>query len=288
HLVPFASKQTQKPIQWIKGVNIVVKKPLFDSFAVGLEGAGDATEKDTVLNGKKRLFFFVPWRGYTIIGTSYKAFRQTPDRLSIEAEELEALIKATNRIYPAANLTFNDVSFFHTGLLPAENSSRSAPFYVRLENRAAVIDHEKFHGLKGLLSVKSVKYTTAPQMAKKVKDLLEKKGMFPILKKKQSNKEGAKKCYQAKPLSRDNATHEEMTEPLSRNPRVTGADVIFSVRKEMALKLSDIIFRRTDLGTAECPSEVVLHRIADLMAEELSWDHNRKSNEIKEVLSCYK
>ena len=208
--------------------------------------------------------------------------------MRIKEQDIEALIKATNRIYPAANLAFNDVSFFHTGLLPAENLSMSAPYYIRLDNRAAVIDHEKFHDLKGLLSIKSVKYTTAPQMAKKVKDLLEKKGVFSVLKKQYSKKKEAKKILQTKPLSRNNAAHEEMTEPLSRDPRVTVTDVIFSVRKEMALKLSDVVFRRTALGTAECPSKAVLTQVADLMAGELGWDHNRKSNEIKEVLSCYK
>jgi len=55
----------------------------------------------------------------------------------------------------------------------------------------------------------------------------------------------------------------------------------------MALKLSDIVFRRSDLGTAECPPLVILQNIADVMAEELSWDQNQKAEEIKDVITHY-
>ena len=39
---------------------------------------------------------------------------------------------------------------------------------VQLEKEGLVIDHEKTDGLKGLLSIRSVKYTTAPAIADEV------------------------------------------------------------------------------------------------------------------------
>ena len=56
----------------------------------------------------------------------------------------------------------------------------------------------------------------------------------------------------------------------------------------MALKLSDIVFRRSDLGTAERPANDVLKKVANLMADQLGWSEIRKNNEIREVLLCYK
>ena len=59
------------------------------------------------------------------------------------------------------------------------------------------------------------------------------------------------------------------------------------VQNEMAAKLSDIIFRRTDLGTAECPSLECLNRVADIMSDIMGWDASRKEIEIAEVLKRY-
>jgi glycerol-3-phosphate dehydrogenase len=74
---------------------------------------------------------------------------------------------------------------------------------------------------------------------------------------------------------------------ISKNPPLTVAEIIYFIREEMALKLSDIVFRRSALGTAECPPLVILQNIADVMAEELSWDQNQKAEEIKDVITHY-
>ena len=44
--------------------------------------------------------------------------------------------------------------------------------------------------------------------------------------------------------------------------RVIGAEVIHAVREEMAQKLEDVVFRRTDLGTGAYPGESSLRACA--------------------------
>jgi glycerol-3-phosphate dehydrogenase len=52
----------------------------------------------------------------------------------------------------------------------------------------------------------------------------------------------------------------------------------------MALKLSDIVLRRTTLGTTASLSRRVLAETAQLAAAELGWDAMRQEAEIEEVL----
>ena len=51
----------------------------------------------------------------------------------------------------------------------------------------------------------------------------------------------------------------------------------------MATHLSDVIFRRTGLGTLGHPGVPMLTRVADLMARELDWDETRIANELAET-----
>src|SRR5262249_30666368 len=64
---------------------------------------------------------------------------------------------------------------------------------------------------------------------------------------------------------------------------VTNAEIRYSVREEMAQKLADVIFRRTELGLAGNPGEACLKRCAKIMSKELGWNTARTQNEIDEV-----
>ena len=65
------------------------------------------------------------------------------------------------------------------------------------------------------------------------------------------------------------------------------AEVIHAVRGEMAQKLSDVVFRRTDLGSGNRPDQRSLQACADLMASELGWDEPRTQRELEEVKALY-
>ena len=69
--------------------------------------------------------------------------------------------------------------------------------------------------------------------------------------------------------------------------RVLKAEIVHAVREEMALKLADVVFRRTDLGTGAHPGEEALRVCSDLMASELRWDSGRTQNELHEVNAMF-
>jgi glycerol-3-phosphate dehydrogenase len=55
----------------------------------------------------------------------------------------------------------------------------------------------------------------------------------------------------------------------------------------MAQKLADVVFRRTELGSAGNPGEIALKTCAAIMAKELDWDESRIQSEIKEVKAVF-
>ncbi|GJL64967.1 MAG: hypothetical protein NPIRA04_36210 [Nitrospirales bacterium] len=64
---------------------------------------------------------------------------------------------------------------------------------------------------------------------------------------------------------------------------MTKAEVVHGVRKEMAQTLSDVVFRRTGLGTIGYPGTECLHTCAMLMAQEMKWDERRIQSELDET-----
>src|SRR5262249_30355572 len=61
------------------------------------------------------------------------------------------------------------------------------------------------------------------------------------------------------------------------------AEVVNAVRDEMATRLSDVVFRRTDLASGGHPGAAALAEAADLVAHELRWDERRRSEELATV-----
>jgi glycerol-3-phosphate dehydrogenase len=58
---------------------------------------------------------------------------------------------------------------------------------------------------------------------------------------------------------------------------------VYAIREEMAFSLSDILIRRTGIGTLGHPGKKVLNTVADIAARELKWDQERKEREIQMV-----
>jgi len=64
---------------------------------------------------------------------------------------------------------------------------------------------------------------------------------------------------------------------------VIKAELVHSVREEMARKLGDVVFRRTSLASAENPGDACIIACANLMASELGWTPTQVSKELNEV-----
>jgi len=178
------------------------------------------------------------------------------------------------------------------------------------------LDHRKY-GVNGLISVVSVKYTTAGYVAERVLKFL-----FPTVKIEsllsQPRLDGGDIDYielnqnqietkwrsilggkEVKRLMFNYGTEAEKVLQLAHNEtrsdpsntnhsfNILKGEALFAIREEMAQKLSDIVFRRTDLGTAGLPPESDIKTISQLMAREMGWTEGRTKAEIEEVWRSY-
>jgi len=250
---------------WVKGINLVVRKKLVDACAVGLEKAPGYRRHD---NG---MLFLVPWRGHTLIGTLYQPYHEHPEALKIKESDIRELLDLVNGSHPAAKLDLNDVSFFHCGLLPSR-AVKAFRASAAPDSHSEIVDHEKEDGIKGILSIKSVKYTTAPRVAERVVRLL-------------IGKVGTRTGVQPEPET--GAAAAGPGAQLIGNDSLDPETVLHAVKEEMALRLSDLVFRRTNLGASGPPSRTVLESASQTMGGLLGWTPKRIEEEIQEVDACY-
>jgi len=64
--------------------------------------------------------------------------------------------------------------------------------------------------------------------------------------------------------------------------------VLYAVQEEDAVHLTDVVFRRTDLGTFAYPGDEALTVVADWMGEALGWDAGERAREIEAVRQHYR
>ncbi len=319
-LAGFAPKLSQVTSgRWAKAINIVVKKRLFDQYAVGLEGWSEFIDKDAFIKRGKRLFFFVPWRkNYTMIGTSYKPADRSQPRI-VNKEDITEMLDDINKIHPGAGLKWDDITFIHGGLLPRQPDSEQneGDDTVQLEKSTRILDHAKTDGVAGIISISGVKYTTAPSIAWKVMRLLKQQGIVPERggSYTRSSRTGVPRDHTPlikslgheydkikQHLSMTYGSHwrnvldychtdDVLTEPdglwLSADPPLLKGEVLYFIRQEQAVKLTDVVFRRSPLGSAQCPAEDILVKVAECMAHHLGWSEEICSKEIEQVYTSY-
>ncbi|GBD90397.1 aerobic glycerol-3-phosphate dehydrogenase [bacterium BMS3Abin04] len=287
-----------------KAVNIVVNKGLFGNYAVGLEGTEEYKDRDAIIKRGKRLYFFVPLNNKTMIGTTYNKFDDAPDKLTITKSDLIEIIDEVNSIYPSLNLKFQDICFYHTGLLPMAEQ-KSPDDDIQPGKHSEIYDLEKTDGISGAYLIKSVKFTTAPSIAEDaVQMVLQKSGKkikktFVTSYNSNKKKEEIDLPYDVQKHLREIYgrnkykivsminNNKQLAELVSNSPAVTIAEILYCIREEMAISLSDIILRRTGLGNLNIPSINTIIKIAKIMQNELKWDNSKLDYEIEKVKKIY-
>ncbi len=308
----FKGSGPQLGVQLAKAVNIATR-PLFKRYAVGLSGGHQGNGRKSV----DRLFFITPWRNQALIGTTYKFFNAHPDALEINVSDVQELLDSFNNIYPPAKLSLEDVKFVYCGLVPISDVNIEKTEFKRARNYQ-IRDHEQ-DGFPGLITVLGVKYTTARNVAVKVIDQVQNKlelSLPPSTSENEAlfggdieyfdsflNTEIKKNLYglelnQLRSIIYNYGTaylevlHYLEAPGKNGNPNteqeaLLKAQITYAVEYEMAHRLSDIIFRRTELGTGGHPSEDILDFCAAEMGKQMDWDAARTQEEIQTVKEAY-
>lgn len=306
-----SGKKLKPSKRFAKAINLITRL-IFKTYAVGVSGRDGYRDADAVINRGNRLLFITPWRGCSLIGTEYVTYDEGPDDLKVTGQEIENFLDEINNACPSVNLKRDEISFVHGGLVPIssfgnENGS------IRLAKHFQIRDH-RHEGVRGLMSVLGVKYTTARNVAEKVVDHIfcswgqrPPKSLSSFTPLHGGEIQEFNAFLQAQVKIQPYGLAEETTRRLVYNygssylevlryvtgedrcvaplnpPAVLKAEVLHGVRAEMAQKLSDIIFRRTELGTAGHPGNEILRICADIMGAELGWSPEITQRELQEV-----
>ncbi len=289
----------------------VVRRKPRSPFALAVQG--QSRDRNSLVGRKTRHMFIVPWRDYTLIGVWHKLFPGHPDATVIEDEELDDWIREINDCYPALALRRDQVVYRNCGLVPfGDGTIGTSELSFGKESR--YVDHRRAHGIEGLVTLIGIRYTTARGDAGRALDfLLEQRPGAPgppgtdrrplaggDLESFGSLRAAARRARlpgigdaTLESLLRNHGTGYAAVLAQARADagdalRIDGtptimAEVTHAVRHEMAARLEDVIFRRTDLGSGSHPGAGVLRRVAARMGALLGWSDARSAREIEDT-----
>ncbi len=298
---------------------VLVTKSIVDDVSLGVPSQYSYVDSDALIKTGSRYFFITPWQNRSLVGTFQTHYDGNPDDSCVTDEDIDTQLEEVNASLPKAGLTRNDVHLVNWGLLPRRDAA-SPTNHPQLAKHSMIYDHEKMTGIKGMISVSGVKFTTARAVAEKTIDLVLLKfrskaipcttGTVPVYGGDMACLDDVlRQAMKQKPsgLSSETVQHIVTTygsrfseifqyskEDHNLGSRVVAhmpviqAEVIHGVRKEMAQTLSDIVFRRTALGTIGHPGKECLQTCAMLMAKEMKWDEPKIQHELGETNTAYR
>ncbi len=292
-----------KTVRLTKGTHIVIP-PVAGEFAMFA----------AILPGK-RIFVMMPWHRHGLLGTTDTDYDADPGEVRPDAEDVEYLLSAVNRVL-SKPLAMSDVVGAYAGLRALAIQPGASPSENTREYR--------FHQdpwAANLITVCGGKLTTARSLGEKLVDQVVAglPGSSPA--------EWAEHPTRKTPLPgghTDNFEHyfkdavadavrlfdvprtaaerivrtygtrwQQVLEPIRSDRKLAellpgsaeclGAEVAFAIENEMALEMDDFLLRRSGLNWyAAYALREAVPRVAEIFAERLGWDAERREAAIRE------
>jgi glycerol-3-phosphate dehydrogenase len=247
-----------------------------------------------------RPMLVIPWLGRYLLGSTDEVFSGDLDTVHADDAEIAYILAETNRLFPTAELTPASVLYSYTGVRPLP--------YVDAERTADISRRHEIHDhapeVEGLLTVVGGKLTTFRALSNHAMKAIGRKTSVraigrPLLKDQFLPGSAARtvtlsdrvptdvaqrliRVYGARAADIDDLIAADPTGLTILDPTtlLIAAEVTFVVRTEQALRVADVLSRRTmvgldaDLGRGAAPA------VARIMANELGWDEARTGREL--------
>ena len=257
-----------------------------------------------------RVMFVLPWGDLSYIGTTETEDSVAPERVRATGDDVVYLLRSANAFFPRARLAPHDVVSTWAGLRPllAPDTSRSAGAVSR--------EHRVVESPSGLVTIAGGKLTTYRVMGRDVADRVATRlrqldgrqpagapatDRLPLPGGETADLDVLISSALARGVGEPTAKHlvasygtesaavlnlvdkqRALGKPILEGRPEIRAEVVHAVQREMALRLADVLIRRTHLfyqarGQAVTATAVV----ADLMGPLLGWDEARRAEEIE-------
>ena len=260
-----------------------------------------------------RPFFIIPWNGNYLIGTTDIRYDGDLDHVRIETEEIEYLLRETNRVIPKAQLTRAQILYTYSGVRPLpfvnEKDEPGVPGGAAPLGWKQSITRKHFirpsPRLDNLFSIVGGKLTTYRSLAEEAVDLIFKNlgRSMPTCTTDQVALPGATAQFQGLGLPElPEATNHRLSRIYgARSSAVaaligddsslgdvfdleTGAiaaEVVFVFKHELAQTLSDCLLRRTMVGLNSTSGLDAAEPAASIALKYLGWSASRVDQEIE-------
>ena len=263
--------------------------------------AGTSTAQALIAKSDGRLFFIVPWNGFSLIGTTDTDYHGDPSDAAADEADVQYLLAEARRAFPRA--PFDRVHYTWAGvraLVRAEGMTED-----RVSRKHEIHDHERRDGVPGLLSAVGGKVTGYRAIAEEVMDVAVRKlGHKAASGTERATLPGGEVddvarfvrddvAPRAAGLGIDGASSEHLVRTygslahavldlvesdaglaprLCPHEPIIAAELVRAVETEWACTIGDALLRRTGLGLAACQGADCVERIAARMADLLGWD----------------
>ena len=270
---------------------------------------GLSRDKDAVLGRSTRHLFAVPWRDKTLVGVWHTLFPEFPDGAHVQLEEIDTWMAELNSVYPTLQLSPSEVTFANCGLVPFGETATATELSFGKESR--LIDHRAAHGVTGLVSLVGIRFTTARADAARALEMLLRQlprapsavdtARLPLAggeiedfaafeAQALRTKPASVNAGSMRALLRNHGTRyaqvlrsrESHDDSGARIPDTNTllAEIHHAIEDEMAVKLEDVVMRRTELAAGSHPGRQALEAAAVEMAQHLQWSDSRMREEL--------
>ena len=302
-MLGLTERHLKKQIGGTKGSHIVVKRfPNGPRHALYVSAKSDG-----------RPFFIIPWQSYYLIGTTDIPYSGDLDKVSATNEEVDYLIKETNRVLSSVQITKEDILFTYAGIRPLPFLGSANP--AATTRRHIIFDHSN-EGISNFLSIIGGKLTTYRNLSEQVTDktltklnydfVRSKTRKVPLIGNPNEGIEGFKEKYSEELKRRYQIDDEtisnliniygkrclEVLKVVERNKMFSkhlsshspdiGAQIAFAVESEMAYTVSDVLLRRTSLGLNNNLGIEAINDVAGILGNYLQLSTSEVEKQIRE------
>jgi glycerol-3-phosphate dehydrogenase len=269
------------------------------------------TERAVYLStGDERMIFVIPWREFSLVGTTDTDFDGDPDRLWATRDEVTYLLAAVAGALPDPRVAFDNVVYTYAGVRPLSFEAGASASKVSRQHKVVA------EGAGGrFLTITGTKLTCFRSLAESVGDRVmrllgrhapsrtaalmldgtdEEAGRVEARAWMDVSEEMAATGLPRETLETLVETHGrgftrvlELAKKLSdgterlcpENPDIV-AQVHHAVTDELAVSLQDVLLRRTGIGQSHCRGLDCAAAIGARMAELLGWSARRLDAEL--------
>ncbi len=280
----------QLPTPYARSNNVIINNRFNPKYALGLPVRDDLRDRKSLSSTKERMLFFVPWQDKTMVGTFYAKAQQQE---ALTGQDKAAMLADINSCLFEDEITSADVCGWHHGYLPSVAGDVGSEIELRNASELTVLanDVPSAQSSSGIILVSSVKFATAPAVADDVLKLLMKRGATKGGDPSPTDFVGLPPAHNFREsqlrqrFGIEWPAVESLIDSDTLNGQPLGADhyegeARYAIRHEMAVHLSDLLFRR--LGLMACAPNLfaLAQQCGKIMQQELGWDDGRLADEI--------